>query len=145
MEELADTPFFEEQALVARVEAYAASNRMAEERTKLNQLIETGKPSARDYWLAGMMAIAERRSGLAVDFLEEAIKLRPKDTRLLRFKADAHRLGGDLAGAAEQFRRLAKLEPKNRTAHLREVVNLEMELGQFNRFIHLLRLPIAHR
>src|SRR5690606_15423391 len=61
---------------------------------------------------------------------EGALARKADDSRLLRFKAQIHEQGGDLGGAAAQYRRLAELEPQSRTAHIKEVARLELELGR---------------
>ena len=143
MERVADSPFFKEQALRRQVETYSAAGRIAEEAEKLSKRIEAGGAGARDYWLAAMLAAAERRSTVALAHLEQALKMQPDDTRLLRFKAEVHQQGGDLAGAAEQYRRLAELEPKNQTAHLKEVVSLEISLGRTEAAIEAARKIVS--
>lgn len=134
MEQLANSPQLAEQALTRRVEIYMSAGRLSEESQKLTARLADPalKPTTRDYWLAGKMAAAERRSAAALAHLEQAIKLAPDDARLLRFKAEVHQQGGDLSGATEQFRQLAKLEPSNRATHLRQVVQLELELGRLD-------------
>ena len=131
MEELAETPYFEEQALERRVEVYATAGKLVDEEKKLDALFTGGNGKARDYWLAGMIAASQRREQKALDLIGKALELKADDPRLLRYKARIHRMGGDLSGAAEQNARLAEIEPKNKTAHLKELVAIRMELGQF--------------
>ncbi|NOX53366.1 MAG: tetratricopeptide repeat protein, partial [Planctomycetes bacterium] len=130
MERLADAPFLLEQTLQQRVAIYRAADRVAEEMAKLDQALRSGTASVRDAWLAAMLASAERRPAEALAHINQALKKKPDDALLLQFKAEIHQQGGDLAGAAEQYRRLAQIDPKQRTRHLTQVVNLELELGR---------------
>jgi len=131
LEQIADTPYLEEQALVRRVQTYSAANMLDERLQELISKLHEDTASGRDYWLAALIEAARQRPGAALRYLETALQRLPDDTRLLRFKAEVHERGGDLAGAAEQYRLLAKIEPKNRLAHLEEVVKIDLELGQF--------------
>lgn len=132
LERLADSPVLEEQALTHRVELYLESDRLAAEFDALRARLDTDKATARDFWLAGLMAAARRQSTQAIRFLQEALKRQPDDPRLLRLQAEIRQQAGDLTGAAEQYRRLVALEPRNRTAHLRQVVQLELDLGHID-------------
>jgi tetratricopeptide (TPR) repeat protein len=130
MEKLADVPFLEDQAITRRVDVYASAGRLADEATKLAEQLASPDATARDFWLAALIAAADRRWQDAAEHLERAVAQKPDDPRFLRLKARAHQNAGDLGGAATQFERLAKLDPKNRTEHLKELVRLQLELGR---------------
>lgn len=130
LDRLADSPQLTEQALKRRITIYVTGDRLAAEAQKLAAKLESGNGKLKEFWLAAMMASSERRSTAALDYLAKALEKSPDDRTLLRFRAEVYQQGGDLAGAAQQFRQLAKLEPKSRSAHLRQVVQLELEMGR---------------
>ncbi|MBM83683.1 MAG: hypothetical protein CMJ78_24250 [Planctomycetaceae bacterium] len=130
MEALAESSYFEEQALMQRVEIYEVAERTGTVFRELNEKLSNTKGSVRDYWLASIIASGDQRFSVAIQLIDKAIVGRPEGVRLLRFKANLLRETGDLSNAIKQFQMLAKLEPRNQSAHLRELIQLQLELGQ---------------
>jgi tetratricopeptide (TPR) repeat protein len=130
MDDLADSYELEETALVQRVELLMQADRLNQQFAKLTQKISRENGTVRDYWLAGLMALSQRRMNESLAFFESALDLEPDHTLLLQTKAEVHERAGDLGGAAQQFQKLAEVDPRTRIQNLRRVVQLELQLGR---------------
>lgn len=132
MEALADVPELQRQALQERVQILTQAGRLSEELTRLSQRLSQERGTVRDYWLAGLMAFAQRRMNAALAHLQEALEQDPQNVQILEAKAEVHQQAGDLGGAAQQFRRLAQADLRRRSEHLNRVIELELQLGRFD-------------
>lgn len=133
LDRLADGPLLEEKAIQRRAEVYLAANRADEEIKKLQTALESGAGVTNDHWLLALLLAQKHRFTEASKSLELAMRAAPADVRLVKAQAAISEQAGDMAAAADQYRKLATLEPRSRSAHLEKIARIELDLGREQR------------
>src|SRR5690606_4267595 len=91
------------------------------------------KGSARDYWLAALLAETQGNVKQAMEFATAALSQSPEDSRLMALSGRLQMMAGNLGAAAEQFEKLIESDPQNRSKHLRQLIDIYTSLNQAER------------
>lgn len=128
LERLAAGDFQERKVLHRRVEAYKAAGWLDREIQALQEA-ESGEKAA-GYWLLGLLLAERWRNSEAVDRMQTAVKLAPKNVELRRDYVRVLEQSGNGEAAVAEYRRLAEIEPQRQVSYFRKIVELELRLGK---------------
>lgn len=130
---LADDPHLEQTALEMKVLVLSSSGQLGNTFAELANRLRTQKGSARDYWLAALLAETQGNVKQAMEFATAALSQSPEDSRLMALSGRLQMMAGNLGAAAEQFEKLIESDPQNRSKHLRQLIDIYTSLNQAER------------
>lgn len=124
------------RVLTSQLKSYHALGSLVAETDRLRAELDSGKDATPARWVRlGRLLIAGRQFGEAVRAGRRAIGFEPQSIPGAAVVAEALALAGDLGGAADAYRALARIDRRDRTEHLTELARLEAQLGHIDRAV----------
>lgn len=130
LDRLATDPTMREKALKRRLEVYEAAERVDVEIARLEQATRGDRAETRDLWLLGLLQSQRGQHAVAVKSLAAALQQQGDNVALVQAYAEVLKRASDVAGAIDQYRRLAGFDARMRYTYYQEIIQLELQRGR---------------
>jgi tetratricopeptide (TPR) repeat protein len=133
-----------EAVLDFQIKTYQAAEKLTEQIDALRKDLDAGKDATADRWRRlARYDEADQKLPEALAAVGKAVALDEKSVAVWTAFARIHEASGDLGGAVDAYRRLAKLDRRALTEYLTKVTALEVRLGRRDRALEAGREVLA--
>ncbi|MDB5386665.1 MAG: tetratricopeptide repeat protein, partial [Planctomycetaceae bacterium] len=131
-EQLAQNSEEAEVVLSTELKVFELEDSLGWRMAKLIKAYQQGQPTAKQWFRLARYHAALQQNNAATQAIDSALKLEPNSIPLLAAAARIYEEAGELQSAADLNRRLAVVDRRGRADYLKNVAQLEAQLGRSN-------------